>query len=231
MSGPVYPRGASAYSLRAMSTPIELPDAGAVDFFERQFRVQVAGADYALNPFEQAVLPFVRGAVLDLGCGLGNLALAAAERGCQVTALDASPAAIADLARRAHARTLDIEAHVAELRHYVPGRSYDTVVSVGLLMFFACGDAHGLLARMVEAVKPRGVIALNVLVEGTTWLAPFGTQPFCLFGRDELTRRFAAWEVLLTRHDDFAAPGSTLKRFHTLVARSRVRATSPTNSR
>lgn len=202
-----------------MSTTIELPDAGAVDFFERQFRVQVAGADYALNPFEHALLPFVSGDVLDVGCGLGNLAVAAAERGCHVTALDASAAAIADLARRTQTQRLEIEAHAAELRHYVPGRSYDTVVAIGLLMFFACTDARGLLARLRDAVKPGGIIALNVLVEGTTWLEPFGAQPFCLFGRDELTQAFAAWEILFSRHDDFAAPGNTLKRFHTLVAR------------
>jgi tellurite methyltransferase len=210
-----------------MSTTIELPDAGAVDFFERQFRVQVAGADYALNPFEQALLPFVSGDVLDLGCGLGNLAVAAAQRGCHVTAIDASPAAIADLARRAQAQKLEIEAHVAELRHYVPGRSYDTVVAIGLLMFFACADARGLLARLRDAVKPGGIIALNVLIDGTTWLAPFGTQPFCLFGHDELTRAFADWEILFSRHDDFAAPGNTLKRFHTLVARSPITSTPP----
>ncbi len=210
-----------------MSTTIELPDAGAVDFFERQFRVQVAGADYALNPFEQALLPFVSGDVLDLGCGLGNLAVAAAQRGCHVTAIDASPAAIADLARRAQAQKLEIEAHVAEVRHYVPGRSYDTVVAIGLLMFFACADARGLLARLRDAVKPGGIIALNVLIEGTTWLAPFGTQPFCLFGRDELTRAFADWEILFSRHDDFPAPGDTLKRFHTLVARSPITSTPP----
>ncbi len=210
-----------------MSTTIELPDAGAVDFFERQFRVQVAGADYALNPFEQALLPFVSGDVLDLGCGLGNLAVAAAQRGCHVTAIDASPAAIADLARRAQAQKLEIEAHVAEVRHYVPGRSYDTVVAIGLLMFFACADARGLLARLRDAVKPGGIIALNVLIEGTTWLAPFGTQPFCLFGHDELTRAFADWEILFSRHDDFPAPGDTLKRFHTLVARSPITSTPP----
>lgn len=214
-----------------MSTTIEPPDAGAVDFFERQFRVQVAAADYALNPFEQALLPFLSADVLDLGCGLGNLAVAATERGCRVTALDASPAAIADLARRAQAQALEIEAHAAELRHYVPGRSYDTVVAIGLLMFFACSDARGLLARLRDAVKPGGIIALNVLIDGTTWLAPFGTDPYCLFERNELTQAFADWEILFSRHDDFPAPGDTLKRFHTLAARSPTHTTSPTGSR
>src|SRR5574341_1763900 len=72
----------------------------SVEFFDRQFERQVREAAYALNPFERAILPYLHGEVLDLGCGLGNLALAAAQAGCKVTALDASPSGIADLARR-----------------------------------------------------------------------------------------------------------------------------------
>lgn len=202
-----------------MSTAVETPGGGSIAFFDRQFERQVARDDYALNPFEEAVLPFVHGDLLDLGCGLGNLALAAAERGCRVTALDASPSAIVDLVRRARVRKLPIEAHVAELRHYVPAREYEGVVAIGLLMFFACDDARALLARLRDAVKPRGVIALNVLVEGTTWFEPFGGQPYCLFACDALSHAFAPWELLVSRHDDFPAPGGALKRFHTLVAR------------
>jgi tellurite methyltransferase len=85
----------------------------SVDFFDRQFARQARESDYALNPFERAILPYLFGEVLDLGCGLGNLSLAAAEAGCKVTALDASPTGVADLARRARERGLAVEAQLA----------------------------------------------------------------------------------------------------------------------
>ncbi|MCG6953866.1 MAG: class I SAM-dependent methyltransferase [Betaproteobacteria bacterium] len=214
-----------------MSTTIETPGSGAVQFFDRQFERQVSAVEYALNPFEQTVLPYLRGDVLEMGCGLGNLALAAAARGCRVTALDASPVAIADLIRRARTGGLELEAHAAELRHFVPSRSYDAVVAIGLLMFFSCDDARALLARLRDAVKPGGVIALNVLIEGTTWLESFGTQPYCLFASDALSDECTDWKTVLSRHDDFPAPNATLKRFHTLVAQRPETVAARTGSR
>lgn len=191
----------------------------SVDFFERQFARQVGEADYALNPFERAILPHVFGEVLDLGSGLGNFSLAAAAAGCKVTALDGSPTGIADLARRARERGLAVEARVAELRDYAPERPYDCVVAVGLLMFFSCTDARALLGRLRGAVRPRGLAAINVLVEGTTYLDMFDPAGYCLFGRDELAAAFPGWQVVLSRHEAFPAPRDTLKRFHTFVAR------------
>jgi tellurite methyltransferase len=193
----------------------------SVEFFERQFKRQVRDSDYAFNPFERAILPYLRGEVLDLGCGLGNLALAAAESGCRVTALDASLTAIADLGRRAHERGLHVEAQLADLRRYVPEHQYDGVVAIGLLMFFSCGPARTLLARIRDAVRPGGVAAINVLIEGTTYMDMFDGEEHCLFGRDELTSAFDGWSIELSRHEDFPAPRGTVKKFHTLIARSR----------
>lgn len=195
----------------------------SVDFFDRQFARQIGAADYALNPFEQAILPYVHGEVLDLGCGLGNLALAAAQAGCQVTALDASPAAIADLQRRAGVLGAPLRAAAADLRGYRALRQYDTVVSIGLLMFFPCPQARAVLEQIRASVRPGGSAAVNVLVEGTTYMAMFDPAGYCLFARDELEASFEDWEVLLSRHEDFPAPADTRKRFHTLIARRQVR--------
>src|SRR5665647_2708874 len=62
----------------------------SVRFFDTQFQQQVRQTDLPLNPFEQTALSYLHGHVLDYGCGLGNLAVAAAQRGCSVVALDAS---------------------------------------------------------------------------------------------------------------------------------------------
>jgi tellurite methyltransferase len=193
----------------------------SLDFFDRQFQRQVCNADYALNPFERVILPHLFGEVLELGCGLGNLSLAAAQAGCNVTALDASSTGVADLARRAREGGLSIDTLTQELADYAPDRQYDCVVAIGLLMFLACPQARALLERIRDAVRPNGLAAVNVLIEGTTYLDMFDPAGYCLFGRDELSAAFAGWQTVLSRHEDFPAPGNTLKRFHTLVARAR----------
>ncbi len=191
----------------------------SVDFFEAQFRRQVAEGEYALNPFERAILPHLRGEVLDLGCGLGNLALGAAKTGCIVHALDASPSAVEDLARRAKAAGVRLEARAEDLRLFRASRSYDCVVSVGLLMFFACAEAQQVLRQIAAAVRPGGIAALNVLIEGTTYMEMFDPAAHCLFKRNALVEALPGWREVYSAYEDFPAPGGTVKRFHTYVAR------------
>ncbi|ODU66378.1 MAG: hypothetical protein ABT00_22300 [Bordetella sp. SCN 68-11] len=110
----------------------------SVNFFDAQFRRQIETSDRVLNPFEQMALPYLHGTVLDYGCGMGNLALAAARLGCQVRAFDASQAAIDQLRRIAKAESLPVEAAEADLRSHVIHGEFDAVVCIGLLMFFDC---------------------------------------------------------------------------------------------
>ena len=191
----------------------------SVEFFRHQFEQQIETTDYRLNPFEEWTLPFLRGSVLELGCGLGNLSLAAARQGLDVTALDACPNAVADLRRRAQAETLALRVEEADLAEWRASKSYDTVVSIGLLMFFTCDDGRRVLQEIRRAVRPGGVAAVNVLVEGTSFMDMFDPQHYCLFPFDELRQTFADWEILLDRHDEFPAPGGSCKRFGTVIAR------------
>jgi len=194
-------------------------NSASVHFFDTQFRRQAAAGEFGLNPFEARALPHVRGEVLDLGCGLGNLACAAAALGTHVLALDASPAAIESLKSRALARALAIDARVADLSDYVPEGRFDTVMAIGLFMFFPCPTARRQLARAREAVRPGGTLIVNVLIEGTTFMGMFDEQAgYCLFGEEELPQALAGWQLLEDRIEEFPAPDG-VKRFRTTIAR------------
>lgn len=191
----------------------------SVEFFDTQFRRQLQQGGSELNPFELAALPYLQGRVLDFGCGLGNLAVAAARLGCLVVALDASHAAIEHLRTLAAAGQLPIEAIETDLRNYALAEEFDTVVSIGLLMFFDCPTALRQLASLKAHVRPGGVAVVNVLVEGTTYLDMFDAGGHCLLARDELRRRFQGWDLLHCEQQDFEAPDQRIKSFVTLIAR------------
>lgn len=192
----------------------------SVDFFDTQFRRQVAAGEFALNPFEQAAEKFVRGRVLDLGCGLGNLGIAAARRGATVTAVDASPAAIERINAAAAAEGLDIKAVLADVENYEIAGHYDTVIAIGILMFLRREQALRLLGELKNAVAPGGRAIVNVLTTGTTYMGMFDGDRYYLFERDELAAHFDDWRILLSRNDNFDAPGGTLKAFSTVIAES-----------
>ena len=191
----------------------------SIRFFDAQFQRQVLESDLALNPFEQQALPYLHGTILDYGCGLGNLSLAAARLGCSVVALDASCSAIEHLRKVAHAESLPISAAQADLRSYELHDDYDAVACIGLLMFFDCPTAFAQLENLQAHVLPGGVAVVNVLVQGTTYLGMFDPSSHCLFARDEIHKRFARWEILRSEFQDFAAAGDTIKSFVTVIAR------------
>ena len=196
-----------------------MPD--PVEFFDEQFKRQIGAGEFALNPFEQLALPHLAGNVLDLGCGLGNLALEAARRGCTVTAVDASPAAIARVRAAALQEHLTLTAFEAELASFRIEQDYDCIVAIGLLMFFRKERAHELLRQIIQQVRPRGHAIVNVLIEGTTYLGMFKPDEYYLFGASEVEQAFAGWSVITARQETFPAPGETRKAFATVIAQKR----------
>ena len=205
---------------------------GSVQFFDTQFRRQDAAREFALNPFEMRALPFIQGNVLELGCGLGNLSIAAAGKGARVVALDASPAAIKSLAARAKELQLAIDARCTDLGDYTPPGEFDSVVAIGLFMFFPCEVARRQFARALSAVRVGGIVVVNVLIEGTTFMDMFDTERgYCLFEEAELPSALNGWQMLDDRVEQFDAPGGTIKRFRTSIARRPVPKNTPEISR
>jgi tellurite methyltransferase len=193
--------------------------ANSVQFFENQFQRQVKASQFDLNPFERLAVTYLQGEVLDLGCGLGNLAIEAAHRGCSVTAIDASPTAIERIRTDAESGHLAIEAIQADLGAFSIERDYDTAVCIGLLMFFPQSRALALLDEIQNHVRQGGVAIVNVLIQGTTFMGMFTPESYYLFGREELSERFSGWSVGLHQFDDFPAPDGTVKSFATIIAR------------
>jgi tellurite methyltransferase len=191
----------------------------SVEFFDQQFRRQLVAGECAMNPFESAALPHLRGKVLDYGCGLGNLAIEAARRGCSVLALDASRAAIDHLRAVANRDGLPLRAAEADLESFELAEDFDAVVCIGLLMFFSCPAALRQLTQLQARVRPGGVAVVNVLTDGTTFMDMFSPQAYCLMKPDDLRARFAEWEILSFTPQEFPAPNNTRKVFISLIAR------------
>jgi tellurite methyltransferase len=192
-----------------------------IEFFEAEFQKPAGGHGGPPSSFEELALAFAKGRVLDLACGLGHLSLAAARRGCEVVAVDASPSAIAHVSAVARAEGLPLTAVQADLDGYEPEGSFDTVVAIGILMFFRRDGALALLERIQRAVRPGGCAAITVLLEGTTFLRPFDPDRMHLFAPGELEEAFAGWETLVSRAGEAPSPDGTVRRFTTLVARKR----------
>ena len=86
-------------------------------------------------------------------------------------------------------------------------------------MFFDRETASRVLTAIQDATRPGGIAVVNVLIEGTTFMDMFEPGRYCLFAEDELLEKFASWEVLEHRIEEFPAGVSQTKRFSTLVAR------------
>lgn len=97
--------------------------------------------------------------VLDVGCGTGNAALAAARAGAAVTGVDPAAGLLALAQRRAEENRLDVELLRGDTEKLPVAGAFDVVMSVFGVIFAA--DAPQAAREMIRATRPGGVVALT----------------------------------------------------------------------
>lgn len=85
--------------------------------------------------------------------------------------------------------------------------------------WFPQAEARDALAYIKGLARPGGLAAVNVLIEGTTFMDMFDPAGYYLFRENELQEAFADWVTEYSKFELFAAPKDTIKRFCTVVAR------------
>jgi SAM-dependent methyltransferase len=108
--------------------------------------------------------------VLDIGCGDGVYALAAARAGAHVIGLDRSAAAVD--AARAHAESegLAVDLQVGDAGALpFPADRFDVVLAVTVLCF--AEDPARAIAEMARVLRPGGVLVLGELGKWSAWAA------------------------------------------------------------
>lgn len=149
--------------------------------FEEKFRENIDPWDYDRSPFEafkRATLlracgtrPFGRG--LELACAIGATTQALAPRCLRLTAVDASPTALAEAARRlAHLPRVTLRRGI--LPGDLPQGPFDLIVASEILYYLPAADLRRLVSRMAARLAPGGRI---VLVHHLTDFADAAVKP------------------------------------------------------
>jgi SAM-dependent methyltransferase len=100
--------------------------------------------------------------VLDLAAGTGRLALPLAAGGLRVTAVDASPAMLDVLARRATADGLSVATRSAWAHDLADVGAFDAIVCVDSFYYLADeGLPERVLSAAARALRPGGVLVLD----------------------------------------------------------------------
>jgi ubiquinone/menaquinone biosynthesis C-methylase UbiE len=145
-----------------------------------------------------------RASVLDLGCGTGALAVRLARQGCRVTGIDASPAMLAQAARRVQDEDLGDhvtlrERGIAELDTAFADASFDAVTATLLFSELSPDERNYALAQAQRLLVPRGWL---LVADEVRPASPLGRTAATL-----LRLPFALVAYLLTQNTTRAVDG------------------------
>ena len=187
----------------------QLEVGGATEIEERDDGlIELLPCEFYFWPFrrwaahERQALRYVRGRVLDAGCGAGWVALHLQERAREIVAIDVSPGAVEVCRRRGvkDARLVDL----ASVTDSSDLGTFDTVVLFGnnFGMFENAKRAPMLLRRLRRVCTERGRILVGTL-------DPYDTDDpshLAYHARNRQRGRMGGQVRLRIRHRDFATP-------------------------
>ena len=166
---------------------------------------------------ERALLAAGHGPVLDLACGRGRHALAAARLGRFVIALDRSRSRLAELARAARAGGLPVQPLLADVE--ASGALPLASASCGAVLVFRY--LHRPLApEIVRVLRPGGLLLYETFTRKQREIAEHPRNPAFLLEPGELPELFSALETLRAEEALVQAPAA--EAVARLVARKRA---------
>ena len=102
--------------------------------------------------------------VLDLACGHGRIANRLAERGCQVTGIDATPLFLERARRDAASRNVTVDYVAGDMRSLPWSHQFDRVVNwFTAYGYFDDAGNRQVLAEIAEALVPGGVVGFDLM--------------------------------------------------------------------
>lgn len=157
---------------------------------------------------------FVPGPTADVGCGAGRDTAWLAAHGYDAIGFDASPALLAEAARRYPALRYR-EAALPELAGVDDGQ-FANVLCETVIMHLDADAIPAAVRKLVAILRPGGVLYLSWRVTNDADKRDGNGRLYCAFAPDLVVRALGAAEVLL---DDEATSRSSGKTVHRIVAR------------
>jgi SAM-dependent methyltransferase len=135
------------------------------------------------------------GSVLDLGCGPGfPITALLVEEGLQVFGVDAAPSFVAAFQRNLPGTPIVCQS-VLETRFF--DRTFDAVLSIGLMFLLKAEEQHRLISRLAAALVPGGRLLFTSPAEPAVWNDAMTGLESVSLGAEEYRKLLGAAGILV----------------------------------